>query len=49
MPPIEGCPSREPWEAYMWAIDYWEIASDLAGILLIAIMIWTVDLPFGHH
>jgi hypothetical protein len=27
----------------MWAINYWELASDLAGTLLIAIMIWTID------
>jgi hypothetical protein len=33
----------------MWAINYWELASGLAGILLVAIMIWAVDLPFSHH
>jgi hypothetical protein len=25
----------------MWAINYWEPASDLVAMLLIAIMIWT--------
>jgi hypothetical protein len=33
----------EPWEAYMWEIDYWELAADLAVALLIAIMIWNID------
>jgi hypothetical protein len=27
----------------MWVINYWELASALAGTLLIAIMIWTID------
>jgi hypothetical protein len=27
----------------MWAIDYWQLASTLAGTLLIAIMIWNID------
>jgi hypothetical protein len=31
----------------MWAINYWEMAADLAGLLLIAIMIWTTGWERG--